>query len=246
MSNIASPQDRFATEVAVVVLVGNSLPDASRCDLSVVLHRRGELPYTGALALPSVLLTTGEALDRAAGRAIESLGVGSTGPLHQVAVEVSALSGDELVVTYLTTVTELPEGPAQDPDVEQVSVADLHERSNERGDLPIHIYGAHHSPLKSALALLAGLVERTPISLSLIPETFTLGQIRSIYEAAWNKRLDVRNFRRKLIDVPKPFLESVGETFNTRGTEGRPPELYQATDAWNHAVPIRFPRKRTR
>lgn len=232
---------RFVTEVAVVVLAGQSLPDASRSDLSVVLYRRAELPYGGSLTLPSVLLKENEPLPEAAQRAISTSVSTATQELVQVGTKLAA-SGDSLLVTYLATTPEIPQETIDDPDVEVASVAAIHERTDSQGNLPLLLHPPHHGALKDALKLFTGLVERTPISLTLIPEIFTLGQLRSIYESAWDKRLDVRNFRRKLVEAPQPFLTAVGQTLSSRGTEGRPPELYRATDAWTHSVPIRFPR----
>lgn len=236
---------RFATEVAVVILAGQSLPDASRCDLSLVLHRRADRPYGGTLTLPSVLLEAKEPLEEAAQRAVST--VMSTVPreLVQVGTELAA-TGDSLLVSYLATTPEVPQETIDDPDVELASVAAIHERTDSRGNLPLLLYPGHHGALKDALTLFTGLVERTPISLTLIPEVFTLGQLRSIYESAWDKRLDVRNFRRKLVEAPQPFLTAVGQTLSSRGTEGRPPELYRATEVWHSGVPIRFPRSRAK
>jgi len=230
-----------STEVAVVVLLGNSLPDASRCDVSVVMQRRVDAPHGGRLALPSVIRRLDEDLDQAARRAAMSVGVSDPAVLEQVRTDADPGSAD-LLVSYLATAHEAPFGLQDDPDVELLSVAMLHERSTQGGILPVASHPAHHRALAASLAAFAGLIERTPISLSLVPTVFTLGQLRSVYESAWDKRLDLRNFRRKLIDAPQPFLSAVGETLSSRGTEGRPPELYRATDAWTHSVPIRFPR----
>ena len=70
-------------------------------------------------------------------------------------------------------------------------------------------------------------------------EGFTLGQLRSIYELAWGKKLDPRNFRRKLLDGPAAFIEPVGASLTNRGTRGRPPEHYRATVGWTISAPIR-------
>ena len=234
---------RFVTEVAVVVLAGQSLPDASRCDLSVVLHRRAEPPDEGRLTLPSVLLKESEPLLDAARRAIATVVPTAPRELVQVGVEL-AETGDSLLVSYLATAPEIPRETTDNSDVETASIASIHERTDSRGNLPLLLYPGHHGALKDALTLFSGLIERTPISLSLIPEVFTLGQIRSIYESAWDKRLDVRNFRRKLVEAPQPFLTAVGQTLSSRGTEGRPPELYRATRAWEDGIPVRRPRPR--
>lgn len=236
---------QFATEVAAVILAGQSLPDASRCDLSVVLHRRAESPYGGSLTLPSVMLEPKERLEDAAQRAIATVAATAPRELVQVGIELSA-TGDSLLLTYLATMPEIPQDTINNPDVELSTLATIHERTDSRGNLPLLLYPGHHEALKLALSLFSGLVERTPISLSLIPDVFTLGQLRSIYESAWDKRLDVRNFRRKLVEAPQPFLTAVGQTLSSRGTEGRPPELYRATNAWQSGVPIRFPRTKAR
>ena len=229
------------TEVAVALLVGNSLPDASRCDVSALLQRRVDGAHAGRLGLPSVLRQAGETLEEAAGRAAGAVGVTNPRALEQVETQADEDTGG-VVVTYLATIPEIETGLTERFETELSSVAMLHERTTQHGELPVSLIGTHHRALAASLEAFAGLIERSPISLTLVPDVFTLGQLRSVYESAWDKRLDIRNFRRKLIDAPQPFLTAVGQTLNTRGTEGRPPELYRATDAWPHSVPIRFPR----
>ena len=68
-------------------------------------------------------------------------------------------------------------------------------------------------------------LEYTNVAWSLLPETFTLGELQSVYEAILAKRLDRRNFRKKILS-----LSLVVSTGRTRlGGAHRPAVLYQFT-----------------
>lgn len=66
-----------------------------------------------------------------------------------------------------------------------------------------------------------------PIAINLLPETFTLSELQSTYEAVLGHRLDTRNFRRDAL--AGGLVEPVGD----RRSEGpgRPARLYRATAA---------------
>lgn len=228
---------RFPVRVTVVMLSGESLPDASRCVLSVVLSRHEQPGGSGLLSLPSAFREAGETLEESAKRALEQIKVGRPRSLQQI--ETTA-SEDAVTITYLGAVDRLPMAGINDTSTQTVPITDLQGR---RRNTPLD--DQDEETLKLALAELGRRLEASSLALSLVPTVFTLGQLRSIYEDAWDKKLDLRNFRRKVLEGPRPFVEPVGASLSDRGTKGRPPELYRATRAWDGGVPVRRPRRRT-
>ena len=57
----------------------------------------------------------------------------------------------------------------------------------------------------------------------LIPEPFTINELRAVYAAVWGREPDARNFHRK-VSSSDGFVEATDET-TTRGG-GRPARLY--------------------
>jgi 8-oxo-dGTP diphosphatase len=62
-----------------------------------------------------------------------------------------------------------------------------------------------------------------PIAFELLPEKFTLTQLQSLYEAVENKKLDKRNFRKKMLRYG--FLKELDE--KQKGVSYRAAKLYK-------------------
>lgn len=79
----------------------------------------------------------------------------------------------------------------------------------------------HDGILDYAVERLRAKLEYTTVGFQLLPKKFTLGQLQTVYEAILGRRLDKRNFRRKLglLGVLTPLKERTGEA-------GRPAQLY--------------------
>lgn len=74
-------------------------------------------------------------------------------------------------------------------------------------------------------------LEYTPLATAFVDDTFTIGELREVYETVWDERLHAPNFRRKVLSVPG-FVESVGATTERGGARGGPrAQLYRAGDA---------------
>lgn len=59
----------------------------------------------------------------------------------------------------------------------------------------------HFNILQSALKKLKEKLDTQPIGFNLLPEKFTIGQLHKLYEAILDKKIDKRNFRRKIIKL---------------------------------------------
>jgi 8-oxo-dGTP diphosphatase len=81
----------------------------------------------------------------------------------------------------------------------------------------------HEKILHYALERLRGKLDYTTIAFSLLPEQFTLRELQRVYEIILHKRLDKRNFRKKILSTG--ILEDTGAK-KMEGTH-RPARLYR-------------------
>ncbi|MCD8184455.1 MAG: NUDIX domain-containing protein [Bacteroides sp.] len=61
------------------------------------------------------------------------------------------------------------------------------------------LYSDHENIIQTALKTIKGLLAILPIGQALLPEKFTLSELRKIYEIISDKTLDRRNFQRKVL-----------------------------------------------
>jgi 8-oxo-dGTP diphosphatase len=172
--------------------------------LQVLLIRRGVPPFEGQYAIPGGFILEGESLEQAAKRELQE----ETG-VHDVFLEQLYSFGD----------------PARDPRGRIITVAYYALISSERnslaagsdasearwfpmGELPTLAFD-HKQILEYALQRLQNKLEYTTVGFQLLPEKFTLGELQSVYETILGRKLDKRNFRRKidLLGVLKPLRE---------------------------------------
>lgn len=66
----------------------------------------------------------------------------------------------------------------------------------------------HARLLAASVDFLRSRVRATPILLGLLPELFTLAELQSLTEATLGEDMDVRNFRRRLLDAGWVVLTS--------------------------------------
>ena len=67
-------------------------------------------------------------------------------------------------------------------------------------DLPSLVLD-HDEMVKDALLKLKRKARYQPIGFELLPEKFTIPQLQSLYEAIFQRKLDARNFRKKVISL---------------------------------------------
>jgi hypothetical protein len=79
--------------------------------------------------------------------------------------------------------------------------------------------------------------EVTGIATAFVGATFTLAELRAVYEAVWGVQLDAANFRRSIVAEDGCVIPT-GRRARPGSAGGRPAELYRAGRAWNHGGPI--------
>jgi len=89
------------------------------------------------------------------------------------------------------------------------------------GKLP-HLAFDHRQIFDYALQRLRSKLEYSTVGFQLLPKKFTLSELQSVYEAILEKRMDKRNFRRKiaLLGIVKPIKE-------WRHTGRKPAQLFR-------------------
>ena len=200
--------------------------------LHVLVVERASEPYRGYAALPGGFLRDGEDLRQAAARAL----AGETG-LDGAALHLEQLAAygapdrdprDRVVsVAYLAFAPDLPL-PTAGPDARSARWAPAHVI---RGALAFD----HAGILDDAIERARTRLEYTTLATAFCGPAFTIGDLRTIYEAVWDTPLDPRNFNRKVLHT-EGFVEPTGDK-RIPGT-GRPAALYRRGPATALSPPL--------
>ena len=219
------PAVAVAVDLAVLTIRGDAL-----CALVV---RRGEDPFRGRRALPGGFVRPDEDLDAAAARELaEETGVAGaqvTAHLEQLA---SYGAPDRDPRMRVVTVAYLALVPVAETAAEPTAGGDAAAADWEPVApllaAPEGLAYDHGRILADAVERARGKLEYAPLATAFCPETFTVADLRRVYEIVWGARLDPRNFHRKVTGV-EGFLTPTGAT--TAGERGRPAAVYRAGPA---------------
>ena len=202
--------------------------------LSVLAVKRGSEPHRGRWALPGGFVDKDEPLDKAALRELaEETGVATRSlKLHQVGAYGVPARDPRGRVVSVAWLTALPAdtAPAHGDDAADAQwhpVADVLK--------PRRLAFDHASILKDALAQAGRLLEDTAFGTRFLPRSFTVSDLREVYESVWEQELDAGNFQRKVTGVPG-LLRATGRTVQ-RG-RGRPAALYSAGPSTTIVPPL--------
>lgn len=227
----------FAVTVDVVIL---TMAEAA---LHVLLVRRGEDPFRGMWAIPGGFKRPAETLDEAARRElVEETGVDIAALLSQFGAYGDPGRDPRMnVVTvgYLAVVRDVGAvaAGADAMDAALTPVADV-----LNGKLPLAF--DHLRILRDAIERVRIELEVSGVATAFVGQTFTMAELRAVYEAIWGVQLDAANFRRKVV-AEEGWVIPTGRRAQPGATGGKPAELYRAGRMWKHGGPIRFPQERT-
>ena len=193
--------------------------------LQILLVERGIEPYRGRLALPGGFLQSKqEDLDIAAARELaEETGIEAS----QLHLEQLRTYGDPardprgrvVTVCYLAVMPNLPL-PKAGGDAKAARWAPVAQVLD--GRVPVAF--DHRAIIADAVERARSRLEYTSLGAAFCPPTFTIGELRRVYEIVWSRTLDPRNFHRKITKTAN-FVVSTGERTTRDG--GRPAALYR-------------------
>ena len=225
----------FAVTVDVVIL---TMADG---ELHVLLVRRGQAPFAGMWAIPGGFKLPRETLDQAATRELgEETGVEAASLLTQFGAYGDPDRDPRMnVVTigYLAVLRDVGAITAGSDaaDAALVPVADVL-------DGTIELAFDHERIMRDAIERVRVELEVSGVATAFVGPSFTLSELRTVYEAVWGVRLDGANFRRSVV-AEDGWVIPTGRRAQPGAAGGRPAELYRAGRAWDHGGPIhRFQR----
>ncbi|MDX6398176.1 MAG: 8-oxo-dGTP diphosphatase [Gaiellaceae bacterium] len=225
----------FAVTVDVVILT------MSEGALQVLLVRRGEAPFEGSWAIPGGFKRPAETLDEAAKRELaEETGVDAASLLTQFGAYGDPERDPRMnvvTIAYLAVLRDVGAVVAG-TDAADAALVPVSEVLNGEIDLAFD----HLQIVRDAIERVRVELEVTGIATAFVGATFTLAELRAVYEAIWGVQLDAANFRRSVV-ADDGWVIPTGRRARPGPAGGRPAELYRAGRAWNHGGPIhRFPR----
>ena len=220
----------FAVTVDVVILT------MSEGVLHVLLIQRGEPPYKGMWAIPGGFKRPDETLDLAARRELsEETGVDVPSLLTQFGAYGDPGRDPRMnvvTVAYLAVLRDVG-AIAAGSDAADASLVPVSDVLNGQIDLAFD----HLRILRDAVERIRVELEVSGIATAFVGSTFTMAELRAVYEAIWGVQLDAANFRRSIV-AEDGWVIPTGRRARPGSSGGRPAELYRAGRAWSHGGPI--------
>lgn len=172
-------------------------------DVKLLLIRRSFEPAKGEWSLAGGFLNDDESLDDAANRILYDL----TG-LKDIYLEQMFANGElnrdpgarVISVAYFALIK------IQDLDTQLKELNSA--KWSSMTAIPELIFD-HNWMVEKAMQKLHQLVKLRPVGFKLLPEKFTLVQLQNLYEAIYQKKIDKRNFRKKISSMN--LLEKLNE-----------------------------------
>jgi 8-oxo-dGTP diphosphatase len=210
----------YPVEQQVKVAVDNCIFTVLEDRLQLLLIQMTKVPYTGMWALPGGLIQDKESLDAAAVRILyEETGVADVylEQLYTFGQPDRDPAGHVVSVAYVALIHVAGVALRTQPKYTDV-------RWWPCATLPPLAYD-HDAVAAYARQRLEWKLAYTNVAWSLLPCRFALTELQKVYEAVLGRKLDKRNFRKKILMLG--LVEPVGETA-MRGAH-RPAMLYRFT-----------------
>ncbi len=217
----------FAVTVDIVILT------MSAGTLHVLLVRRGEDPFEGFWAIPGGFKRPAETLDEAARRELrEETGVDAASVLAQFGAYGDPGRDPRMnvvTVAYLAVLRDVGdvEAGTDAADAALIPVSDV-----LNGKLQLAF--DHAQIVRDSIERVRVELEASGIATAFVGQTFTMAELRSVYEAIWGVQLDAANFRRSIL-AEEGWVVPTGRRARPGSSGGRPPELFRAGRAWGHS-----------
>jgi 8-oxo-dGTP diphosphatase len=189
------PRPALTVDIVVFTVAG----ELQELRLQVLLIQRDLPPYRGRWALPGGFVRKDENLDAAAVRELAE----ETGVRDVYLEQVGAIGtpgrdprGHVVTIVYVALVAADKHQLVSTGDARAARWFDV----AGPGALPPLAFD-HRDLLTMALEHLRGRVTESSICFELLPETFALSELQALYEVILGRKLDRRNFRRKILEL---------------------------------------------
>ena len=220
----------FAVTVDVVILT------MAEGGLHVLLVRRGEAPFQGMWAIPGGFKRPTETLDEAARRELrEETGVDAASLLTQFGAYGDPGRDPRMnvvTVAYLAVLRDVGAIVAG-TDAAEALLVPVSDVLREKIELAFD----HRRILRDAVERVRVELEVSGIATAFVGTTFTMAELRAVYEAIWGVQLDAANFRRTIV-ADDGWVIPTGRRARPGSAGGRPAELYRAGRSWRQGGPI--------
>ena len=220
----------FAVTVDVVVL---TMVDGL---LHVLLVCRGEAPFEGMWAVPGGFKRPAETLDDAAKRElVEETGVDAASLLTQFGAYGDPERDPRMnvvTVAYLAVLRDVG-AVAGGSDAAAAALIPVSDVLNGKVGLAFD----HLRLVRDAIERVRLELEVTGIATAFVGTTFTLAELRAVYEAVWGVEIDAANFRRSVV-AEEGWVIPTGRRARPGPAGGRPAELFRAGRASTRGGPI--------
>ena len=207
----------------------------------MLLIRRGISPFEGMWAIPGGFKLPNETLDDAAKRELaEETGVDVATVLTQFGAYGDPDRDPRMnvvTVAYFAVVRDVGAifAGTDAAHAQLVPVADLL-------DEKIELAFDHLRIVDDAVERVRVDLAATGLASTFVGTTFTLAELRSVYEAIWSVRIDGANFRRSVAEE-NGWVIPTGRRASSGATGGKPAEIFRAGRAWKQSGPIRRPQQ---
>jgi len=221
----------FAVTVDVVILT------MSDSRLHVLLVRRGVSPYEGMWAIPGGFKRPSESLNEAAQRELATeTGVDSAGLLTQFGAYGDPGRDPRMNVVTVAYLAVLREVGAIVPGTDAAAAALI--QVSDVLDGKTELAFDHAQIVTDAIERIRADLDITGIATAFVGPTFTVAELRAVYEAVWGVQLDGANFRRSVVGEDG-WVIPTGRRARPGANGGKPAELFRAGRMWKHGSPIR-------
>ena len=220
----------FAVTVDVVILT------MTEGTLQVLLVRRGEAPFQGMWAIPGGFKRPTETLDEAARRELsEETGVDAARLLTQFGAYGDPQRDPRMNVVTVAYVAVLRDVGAVVAGTDAADAALVPVSAVLNGEIDLAF--DHLRIARDAIERVRVELEVSGIATAFVGTTFTLAELRAVYEAVWGVQLDAANFRRTVV-ADDGWVIPTGRRTRPGPSGGRPAELYRAGRSWSQGGPI--------
>jgi len=210
----------FAVTVDVVILT------MSEGLLHVLLVCRGEPPFEGMWAIPGGFKRPIETLDEAAKRELaEETGVDAASLLTQFGAYGDPERDPRMnvvTIAYLAVLRDVGAVVAG-ADAAAAALIPVSDLLNGKIDLAFD----HLRIVRDAVERVRADLELRGIATAFVGPTFTLAELRAVYEAVWGVHFDAANFRRSVL-AESGWVIPTGRRARPGSSGGKPAELYRA------------------